>query len=97
MRLWAAGIVYTYIGLQLFNWLTGLHLLSEFGLPLTIVSGLGLAIASQSDGSVAKDDGAAESNSAVPGAAVDAMEAPAAPPANGDSISFTIRKNVRPQ
>ena len=46
MQVWAIGIVCFYIALGLFNWVTGLHWLAEFSLPLSIMGGIGLAIAS---------------------------------------------------
>ena len=46
MQFWAAGIVCIYVGIGLFNWVTGLHWLTEFSLPLSILAGVGLAIAS---------------------------------------------------
>ena len=102
MRAWAVSIVYIYVGIQLFNWVTGLHWLSEFTWPLTIVSGLGLAIASQPLPSAPKVASPADETSTP--APHEPASTPAVTPPTGTvsnasepSISFTIRKNVRPQ
>ncbi|MEO0432634.1 MAG: hypothetical protein AAF151_13150 [Cyanobacteria bacterium J06656_5] len=46
MRFWAMCFLGLYGGIALFNWVSGLHWLAEFSLPLSLVGGLGLAIAS---------------------------------------------------
>lgn len=48
MQFWAVCIICLYVGIELFNWVTGLHWLADFSLPLSVVSGLSLAIASNS-------------------------------------------------
>lgn len=109
MRLWAATIIYIYAGVQLFNWVTGLHWLSDFTWPMTIVAGFGLAIASQPATSMVNTSDPHPPSSAISELTDLTQELPTASKAMNEggtgegatdvasSISFTIRKNVRPQ
>ncbi|MEM6251873.1 MAG: hypothetical protein AAF821_03025 [Cyanobacteria bacterium P01_D01_bin.156] len=102
MRLWAATVVYTYIGIQVFTWVTGLPWCSEFSWPLAIMAGLSLAIASQPQPAKADTVSTSSEQQSDPPSSEDlAADVEIAPPAIPDaaepSISFTIRKNVRPQ
>ncbi|MEM8611899.1 MAG: hypothetical protein AAGF93_07760 [Cyanobacteria bacterium P01_H01_bin.105] len=107
MRFWAVGVVCVYVGIGLFNWVTGLHWLAEFSLPLSILGGFGLAIASTTaippePTSTAPSSEAisiAESNTESTPLDKETKTAPLPPnptPSNEPSISFTINKNVRP-
>ncbi|MEO0395566.1 MAG: hypothetical protein AAF243_06195 [Cyanobacteria bacterium P01_A01_bin.137] len=46
MRFGAMCFLGLYVGIALFNWVSGLHWLAEFSLPLSLLGGFGLAIAS---------------------------------------------------
>lgn len=100
MRLWAAGIVYTYIGLQLLNWVMGLHWLSEFALPITMLTGVSLAIASQPS---PPDTDPTTSDAGVRTSPEPISDIGAAPISENttntaeSSISFTIRKDNYPK
>ncbi|MEM7063741.1 MAG: hypothetical protein AAF572_11325 [Cyanobacteria bacterium P01_B01_bin.77] len=99
MQFWAMGVVCLYVGIGLFNWVTGLHWLAEFSLPMSILAGVGLAIASHSNSpglpaaSVSTDSLDA---TASPAATSPSQTVKASKPAPEPSISFTIHKNVRP-
>ncbi|MEM9979565.1 MAG: hypothetical protein AAF808_18210 [Cyanobacteria bacterium P01_D01_bin.2] len=95
MRFGAVCIVCLFIGIELFNWVSGLHWLAEFSRPLAILGGLGLAIASH------------HTPDPVPHPIADPLPEPnlspsePSPPPTADpppepTISFTIHKNVRP-
>lgn len=95
MQFWAVSIVCLYVGVGLFNWVTGLHWLAEFSLPMSILGGVGLAIASNSNSPelpAASPPTDSLDAAAPPPQAVKAASKPAPEP----SISFTIHKNVRP-
>lgn len=95
MRLWAAGIVCTYISIQLLNWVIGLHWLSEFALPMAMLTGVSLAISSQPSPPATdlKQSESGFQTSTAPMADTEAAQ-PSEPTANTaeSSISFTIRK-----
>lgn len=102
MQGWALCVVCLYVGIGLFNWLTGLHWLAEFRLPMSVLAGLGLAIASTASPTVM---GSSQSNSvSADSAPLDSSETPPTEtpvPQSSDqqtesSISFTIHKDVRP-
>lgn len=110
MHVWALCLVCLYVFLGVFNWLTGLHWLGEFSLPLSILAGLGLAIASNSAPKNSAAMPAAANTHDMPENAAPPMEAQdtaagqssTASPSPGStapepSISFTINKNARPQ
>ncbi|MEA5465752.1 hypothetical protein [Leptothoe sp. PORK10 BA2] len=99
-------MVCLYVSLGLFNWVTGLHWLGEFSLPLSIFAGLGLAIASNSPPatiSAASTTRNTPEASAPPTEPKDIIGGQSTPPASAPktvpepSISFTIHKTVRPQ
>ena len=99
MRAWATGIVCLYVCLVLFDWVTGLHWLADFSLPMAIVGGVGLAIASHpnqiSDTATSHTlENTAATPEVEPAQPAQAVEQPAATPES--SISFTINKSVRP-
>ncbi|MBX2866015.1 MAG: hypothetical protein KTR27_20885 [Leptolyngbyaceae cyanobacterium MAG.088] len=106
MQGWGIGIVFLYIALGIFNWVTGLHWLAEFSLPMSLVAGLGLAIASLSPVALpsasthASDDIATASDSDLPATDLDATPSQSSTQPSQQitepSISFTIDKNVRP-
>ncbi|MEM9484698.1 MAG: hypothetical protein AAGA83_13525 [Cyanobacteria bacterium P01_F01_bin.116] len=100
MQVWAIGIVCFYVALGLFNWVTGLHWLAEFSVPLSIVGGLGLAIASSSTApmSPTNTDHPDEKTASTPTADVSGTSHPHSEtrPTPEASISFTIDKNLRP-
>ena len=102
MQIWATGIVCLYVGITLLNWVTGLHWLAEFSLPMAIVGGVGLAIASHPTQSApstldtAKDPIEATAAAQEPQPEDDQPYPQSAKPATESSISFTINKNVRP-
>ncbi|MEL6333481.1 MAG: hypothetical protein AAFU84_14670 [Cyanobacteria bacterium J06633_23] len=110
MRFGAMCFLGLYVGIALFNWVSGLHWLAEFSLPLSLLGGLGLAIASTP---VKPSTIAANSKSTASPSNVSASEKkpeksdspdiapdpPASTRANQPaepSISFTINKNARP-
>ncbi|NEQ50690.1 MAG: hypothetical protein F6K11_11235 [Leptolyngbya sp. SIO3F4] len=106
MRFWALGIIYGYIALTLFNWLTGSHWLAGFSLPLSILGGLGLAIASHTTTSLLPSTHATSTpgnTSSQTETIEDISQGPTTPPSHSaakstqeSSISFTINKNIRP-
>lgn len=98
MQVWAIGIVCFYVALGVFNWVTGLHWLAEFSLPLSIAGGIGLAIASNSTTAAlpADSDPQKESPPSSPIAESTAEAAAETSPTQEASISFTINKNLRP-
>ncbi|NEZ60612.1 hypothetical protein [Adonisia turfae] len=106
MHFWAICIVCLYVGIELFNWVTGLHWLADFALPMSVLAGIGLAIASNTAPKLIQSASttlAADTSNSTP---LDAAEAAqpttaTAPPAQprtqaAPSISFTINKNIRP-
>ncbi|MBE9068212.1 hypothetical protein IQ260_16295 [Leptolyngbya cf. ectocarpi LEGE 11479] len=101
MQFWAVGVVCLYVGIGLFNWVTGLHWLAEFSLPMSILGGIGLAIASNansprlpaaSPSTDSLDDATPPDSAGPPPQTVKA----ASQSIPESSISFTIHKNVRP-
>ena len=99
MQFWAVCFVGLYVGVQLFNWVTGLHWLADFSLPLSILGGLGLAIASAP--ATHTNQSASATSDRMPAPQTDPQSEPQpsekpASPAPEASISFTIHKNVRP-
>ncbi len=105
MQFWAICIVCVYVGLGVFNWVTGLHWLAEFSLPLSVLGGVGLAIASNIPATPAaptSTEAATDvSTTTTPEASAEAIEAPGISTApatqpKAPSISFTIHKNRRP-
>ncbi|MGD1853946.1 MAG: hypothetical protein ACFB2W_06800 [Leptolyngbyaceae cyanobacterium] len=95
MQFWAICIVCIYVGIGLFNWVSGLHWLAEFSLPLSVLGGLGLAIASSTSNAPQSTDASNVITSPSP-SETDKDVLPSRP-AVDSSISFTINKNVRPQ
>ncbi len=97
MRGWSVCLVGLYVGLQLFNWVTGLHWLTDFSLPLSILGGLGLAIASTPSSAAIKATLDPSANATTPKASETTAQAQTPTAATPESsISFTIHKNVRP-
>lgn len=110
MRSGAIFVVFVYTVIGLFNWVTGLHWLADFSLPLSIAGGLGLAIASTSRTAAIPSTPIStklETDDAMPSTSSDESEngddistttaAPkASKPLTAPSISFTINKNIRP-
>lgn len=101
MRPWAVGVVYMYVGVQLFNWVTGLYWLSELALPMTILAGLSLAIASQPStllpDAAPKIPDPKDQVAATPLSETGLPQPDTTENSADASISFTIRKNVRPR
>ncbi len=104
MQFLAICIVCFYVGLKLFNWVTGLHWLAEFSLSLSILGGVGLAIASNatppaqssSAESVTDVTASTESEPLTKAIKTSAIPGPQATQQKNPSISFTIHKNRRP-
>ena len=95
MRFGAVCIVCLFLGIELFNWVSGLHWLAEFSRPLAILGGLGLAIASHPT----PDPLSHQSSEPLPKtnhAPIETAPSPAVEPPPEPTISFTIHKNVRP-
>ncbi|MEM9980095.1 MAG: hypothetical protein AAF808_20925 [Cyanobacteria bacterium P01_D01_bin.2] len=93
MRFGAVCIVCLFIGIELFNWVSGFHWLAEFSRPLAILGGLGLAIASHPTPAPVSH----QSSEPMPDCSPSEPSPPPAvdlPPES--TISFTIHKNVRP-
>lgn len=109
MKGWAIGIVFFYVALGVFNWVTGLHWLADFSLPLSIVGGIGLAIASNSPPPTLPshpapqpktDTSSPDTSSPIADATANSTDTDTSPsdtsPTKETSISFTINKTLRP-
>ncbi|MEO0350428.1 MAG: hypothetical protein AAF282_10325 [Cyanobacteria bacterium P01_A01_bin.15] len=95
MRFGAVCIVCLFLGIELFNWVSGLHWLAEFSRPLAILGGLGLAIASHPT-SIPSSRQSSETLPEPSPSPSEPSPPPAADPPPEPTISFTIHKNVRP-
>lgn len=100
MQAWATGIVCLYVCVVLFDWITGLHWLADFSLPMAIVGGVSLAIASHPTQTTSTDqtlEGPADAPKVeLAGPEQTPKQSEPAKPAADSSISFTINKNARP-
>ena len=109
MKVWSVCGFCVYLGLVLLDWVTGQQWLADFSLPLSMVGGISLAIASNTFASNTPNNPAqqnltnnhGDSPQVAPEPSVPTNEIPVNPyPANSQhdppSISFTINKNVRP-